>query len=147
MKPDQDAIHFFLIYGTRNAKGVEVFKQVEKRTEETTQLVRALRQQSQRQTLDLFSPDVLYKREERYRRFAVKQHRLAFEAVERLLAKQKRVPYDACWAEALQFPTVYEPDLRQWIKEQENSGNLRMEGRKEPTDLPKRGHSNFILKA
>jgi three-Cys-motif partner protein len=41
MKPDQDAIHFYLIYGTRNAKGVEVFKQVEKQTEIKTALVRA----------------------------------------------------------------------------------------------------------
>jgi three-Cys-motif partner protein len=48
MRRDQDAIHFFLIYGTRHEKGVEVFKQVERKTEEQTELVRALRQKSMR---------------------------------------------------------------------------------------------------
>jgi three-Cys-motif partner protein len=41
MKRDQDAIHFYLIYGTRNGKGVHVFKEVEKRTEEQTAVIRA----------------------------------------------------------------------------------------------------------
>jgi len=42
MKPDSDAFNFYLIYATRHAKGVEVFKSVEKRTEERTHVVRAM---------------------------------------------------------------------------------------------------------
>jgi three-Cys-motif partner protein len=111
MKRDQDAIHFFLIYGTRNAKGVEVFKQVEKKTVEETHVVRARRQQSKRANLDLFTPDVLYRREERYKRLAARSHRDALVAIERMLSVRASVDYDECWAEALQFSAVYESDL------------------------------------
>ena len=73
MKPDSDAFNFYLIYATRHAKGVEVFKRVEKRTEERTHVVRADVQQRQRVerqgTMDLFAPDILY-RERRYQQLA-----------------------------------------------------------------------------
>jgi len=65
MKPDSDAFNFYLIYATRHAKGVEVFKSVEKRTEERTHVVRADVQKRQRQergdSFDLFEPTVLYR--------------------------------------------------------------------------------------
>jgi hypothetical protein len=146
MKKDQDAIHFYLIYGTRNAKGVAVFKNVEKKTEEETRLVRSLRQQNKRATLDLFAPDVLYKREERYRRLAVRCRRDAVQALDRLLSDRKSVPYDDCWAEALQFPTVYESDLRDWLKGMEEGGSIRVDGRTRPNEFLKRGYNQIIVK-
>ena len=41
MNPDLDSFNFHLIYATRHRKGVEVFKAVEKRTEERTHIIRA----------------------------------------------------------------------------------------------------------
>lgn len=146
MKPDQDAIHFYLIYGTRNAKGVEVFKDVEKKTEEKTRLVRALLQQSQRANLDLFAPDVLYRREERYRRLAVRRRNDAAKALERLLSVSKKVPYDDCWAEFLQFPTVYESDLRTWLRMAEEKGTIRVDGRRRPNEALSRNHGLSIVR-
>lgn len=146
MKRDQDAIHFYLIYGTRHAKGVQVFKQVEKRTEKETQLVRALRQQSKRAQGDLFAPDVLYRRDERYRRLAKRNHEKAFGLVRLRLLEHGRITYDDCWAEALQFPTVYEDDLRAWISEMESSGSARVIGRVRSNEALKRGSGYAIVK-
>jgi hypothetical protein len=146
MKGDRDEINFYLIYGTRNAKGVEVFKQVEKKTEEETALVRALRQQSKRSTLDLFGPDVLYKREERYRRMASRRKFDATRALKRLLSVRKKVPYDDCWAEALQFPTVYESDLRDWLEKAEGAGSIRVDGKSRKDEALVRGRGQIIVK-
>lgn len=146
MKADRDAIHFYLIYGTRNAKGVEVFKQVEKRTERETEVVRADRQQSQRANLDLFSPDVLYRREQRYRRLSERSKCSARGALDLLISTRGNVPYEDCWAEALQFPTVYESDLREWLKAAEEDGSIRVDGRKRPSEALSRKLGHVIVK-
>jgi three-Cys-motif partner protein len=147
MRRDQDAIHFFLIYGTRHEKGVEVFKQVERRTEEQTQVVRAQRQQRERPNLDLFSPDVLYSRERRYRRLADRCKRDAIAAVELLLSKRQEVSYDEVWAEALQHSAVYESDLRDWLKQKESQGLIRVIGRKRPGEALKRDSKHLLRRS
>jgi three-Cys-motif partner protein len=130
MKADQDAIHFYLIYGTRNAKGVEVFKQVEKQTERETEVVRAKLQQDKRLNLDLFKSEVLYSREERYKRLREKSKSNAKIALDALISERGHVGYGDCWAETLQFPAVYESDLREWLKTKEDAGSIRIDGRK-----------------
>jgi three-Cys-motif partner protein len=145
MKPDQDAIHFYLIYGTRHAKGVQVFKEVEEKTEHETEVVRANRQQNKRANLDLFSPDVLYKREERYKRLAVRNLANAKLALNSLISKGQIVQYDDCWAEALQFPTVYESDLREWLQSSEESGSIQVNGRTRPNEVLKRKSGHTII--
>jgi three-Cys-motif partner protein len=146
MKPDQDAIHFYLIYGTRNAKGVEVFKQVERQTERETEVVRAKLQQELRPNRDLFKPEVLYSREERYKRLRETSKRNAKKALDSLVSGSRNVLYDDCWAEALQFPAVYEPDLREWLKNKEDNGSIRIDGRKWPNELLKRGSNHVIVR-
>lgn len=146
MKGDRDEINFYLIYGTRNAKGVDVFKQVEKKTEQETALVRALRQQSKRSNLDLFGPDVLYRREERYRRLASRRRLDATKALQRLLLDRKTVSYDDCWAEALQFPTFYESDLRGWLERAESAGEIRIDGKTRKDELLRRGRNLIVVK-
>jgi hypothetical protein len=146
MKRDQDAIHFYLIYGTRNAEGVRVFKDVERRTEKETEVVRAMLQQSKRANLDLFAPEVLYKREERYRRLSVRSKGNAKKALDSLISERGRVLYEDCWAETLQFPTVYESDLREWLKFKESSGLIRIDGRKRSNEELKRKSGHIIVR-
>lgn len=146
MKRDQDAIHFFLIYATRNAKGVEVFKQVEKRTEEITAVIRAERQQSKRANLDLFEPEVLYKREERYKRLSERNKNNAFKKLDLLLSQHRQISYDDCFAEVLQFPTVYEVDLRERLRKLEETHVIRVEGRKRSIEVLKRRSGHSIVK-
>jgi three-Cys-motif partner protein len=146
MKPDQDAIHFYLIYGTRNAKGVEVFKDVERQTEKKTQLVRAELQQNKCLNLALFSSDVLYRREERYKRLRERSKNNAQMALDLLISVRGKIEYDECWAEVMQFPAVYEPDLREWLESREESGSIRIEGRKRPNEKLKRKSGHMIVK-
>ena len=47
--------------------------------------------------------------------------------------------YDDAWARALQWPLVWETDLRDWIKDWEESGRLVVEGRRPRDRVLKRG--------
>jgi three-Cys-motif partner protein len=147
MKPDSDAFNFYLIYATRHPKGVEVFKSVEKRTEERTHVVRADVQKRQRQergdTLDLFDSTVLY-RERKYQQLAADNRARAKQRVLELLRGSGGVTYDECWAEALQYPAVYYTDLRKWISEWEKDGTVLVKGRKSPTEILKRGCGHLL---
>jgi three-Cys-motif partner protein len=145
MKPDSDAFNFCLIYATRHAKGVEVFKRVEKRTEERTHVVRADVQKRQREersgNFELFAPPVLY-RERKYQQLATDNRGRAQRRVLDLLQTAAAVSYDDCWAEALQHSAVYQADLRSWIDAWERDGTVLVKGRKHPAELLKRecGH-------
>ena len=147
MKPDSDAFNFYLIYATRHPKGVEVFKSVEKRTEEQTHVIRADVQQRQRQersgNFELFPATVLY-RERRYQELSAENRRRAKDRIFRLLKASAEIPYDDCWAEALQFSAVYQSDLRSWIEEWERAGTVEVRGRKRPNELIKRDSGHFI---
>lgn len=150
MKPDSDAFNFYLIYATRHPKGVEVFKNVEKRTEGQTHVVRADVQLRQRQektgNFELFAAPVLY-RERKYQQLAEDNRTRANKRVWAFLSASGEVSYDDCWAEALQFPAVYQEDLRQWLAEWEKAGSIHVKGRKKPTEVLKRncGHSVQLL--
>jgi three-Cys-motif partner protein len=145
MKPDSDSFNFYLIYATRHAKGVEVFKRVEERTEKQTHVVRADVQKRQRQertgNFELFEPDVLY-REHKYQQLATDNRGRAQRRVLELLKTAREVSYDQCWAEALQYSAVYQADLRSWIDAWEMDGTVLVKGRKFPTEMLKRdcGH-------
>lgn len=146
MKPDSDAFNFYLIYATRHPKGVEVFKSVEKRTEEQTHLVRADVQSRLRQeksgNFELFGAPVMY-REKKYQQLAEDNRARAKTRVWELLGAAEEVSYDDCWAEALQFPAVYQSDLREWLAEWEKEEQVKVKGRKKPVELLKRdcGHT------
>ncbi len=147
MKPDSDAFNFYLIYATRHPKGVEVFKSAEKRTENQTHVVRADVQKRQRQersgNFELFSEDVLY-RERKYQQLALENRERAKRGVIQLLRERGQVPYDECWAEALQFSAVYQTDLRTWTDEWEREGTISIIGRKFPSELLRRGHGQVL---
>jgi three-Cys-motif partner protein len=132
MNPNVDCFNFHLIYATRHRKGVEVFKAVEKRTEEMTHIIRAQLQQKGRESksgrLELFGPEVQYK-ETYYQRLARTNKMRAKEAVRALIERQMRVSYDSCWGEALRFSAVYETDLRVWISSWEQDGFISVQGK------------------
>jgi hypothetical protein len=147
MKPDSDSFNFHLIYATRHAKGVEVFKSVEKRTEDETHVVRARVQQRQRQersgNMELFDAPVLY-RERRYQQLGLENRERAKRQVMELLKSKREVSYDDCWAEALQYSAVYEADLRALIGELENAGLVSVSGRKFIKEKLRRGGGHFV---
>jgi three-Cys-motif partner protein len=149
MKPDSDSFNFHLIYATRHAKGVEVFKNVEKRTESQTHAVRARIQQRQRQQrtgrMDLFPAQVLYSGSNYQEQFAEMNSASAKQQVLDLLRSSQEVPYDDCWAEALQYSAVYEADLRTWIDEWEKAGAVAVTG-KRPTERVLKRNAGHALR-
>lgn len=148
MKPDSEAFNFYLIYATRHAKGVQVFKDVERRTEKRTHVVRADVQKRQRQqrsgNFELFESPVLY-RESKYQQLAADNRIRAQRRVLDLLQTASEVSYDDCWAEALQYSAVYEQDLRAWVSSWEKDGTIAVRGRKFPTEVLKRDCGHVIV--
>jgi three-Cys-motif partner protein len=140
MNPDLDTFNFWLIYATRHRKGVQKFKEAEKRTEKMTHIVRADVQQRTRElrsgNRELFGADVQYQ-ENRYQQLSSENRRRAKTATWELLKVRGTVDYDDCWAEALQMSAVYETDLRGWIAEWEKQGLIEVEGRSSAREVLK----------
>lgn len=147
MKADRDSFQFHLIYATRHPRGVQKFKEVERRAAQQTLVIRAEKQQKKREersgNLDLFTPEVRYK-ETRYQRLKGKNKGLAGNAVMNLIKTRDKVSYDECWAEAMQFAAVYESDLRGWLTTWELQGEVGVTGRQMPTEVLKIGAGHVI---
>lgn len=140
LHPDMDKTHFMLIYGTRNPKGVEVFKDAEERAMKEQEKSRA-RIEVQRRNQPLFDPDEMPESRhyvglrDRY------QIRARQEAV-RLINSSEYTAYDVLWQNGLAFPLVWEKDLREWLHEWQEKGLIRYAGLKprEKTLKWGRGH-------
>ena len=136
MNPDNDSFNFHLIYATRHRKGVEVFKDVERRTAKMTAELRASVQSRARHqktgNFELFTPEVQY-RENRYQELVEDNIVRAGSLVFQMLKTLGEATYDDCWAEALQHSGVFEDDLREWIRIWQESGDVLVHG-KPPKD-------------
>jgi three-Cys-motif partner protein len=100
LHPEIDRTHFHLIYATRNLKGVEVFKTVEKQAMEVMERTRADAQQRKRvrktATRELFESDVLY-RSTRYDALRERYLSQAKQRIRQMLTENPGVPYDEVW--------------------------------------------------
>lgn len=148
LHPQFDRTHFHLIYATRNAKGVEVFKDAEKKAMTEMQLVRAKAHQREqekktRQT-ELFEPRVLHSTDyfdslrERYLAKAKRQ-------IKQSLQGESRIAYDDAWSLALKEPLVWESDLKKWIAEWKKAGMVVVEGLKPKQRVPQLGEKHSLI--
>jgi hypothetical protein len=72
--------------------------------------------------------------------------RITQSALDSLISERgESVSYEDCWAEALQFPAVYETDLREWLKYR-GFGLIRIDGRKRPNEVLKRKSNHVIVR-
>lgn len=120
LNPTKDRSHFHLIYATRDLKGVEVFKEAERKALKLSEVVRsdAKRRSREESTgqLELFSgdelPDIGYLEE-------LRDHyqRKAANAMLELTQGRSEIVYDEIYAKGLRFPTIQEPFVRQWIRD------------------------------
>ena len=146
--PEIDRTHFHLIYATRNSKGIEVFKDVEKRAMQVMESVRAKAQQKKREETtrqpDLFSSEVM-RDSSHYdsvrKRYLAKSKKVALD----MLRERGRVPYDDLWTVALSEPLTWESDLKSWIQEWQIADLLLIEGMKGRQRVPRRGKQNFLV--
>jgi hypothetical protein len=132
LRPEKDSTHFNLIYATRNSKGLEVFKEVEKTAMKVMEAARSDAQRRHReqssQQRELFDNDVLYD-STRYVELRDRYLTLAKTALQQAISQQKSLAYDDAWVIALLFPLVWESDLKDWIRDWEAEGTIVVLGK------------------
>ncbi|MEX0937362.1 MAG: three-Cys-motif partner protein TcmP [Pirellulales bacterium] len=150
LHPEKNRSHFHLIYLTRSPKGIEVFKDAERKAMRAMTDARARAQQLQRQRQsggqkELFTAEELHdptyfdELRNRYLDLAMKRVLLAMEA-------KRRISYDELWAIALSVPLVWEADLKAWIIAWAATKKLTIEGMKPRQRVPKRKEGIFIAR-
>lgn len=146
LHPEIDRTHFHLIYATRSPKGVEVFKEVEKRAMSVMEQERAEAQKRRRVRSsgqnELFEAKVLH-RSSHYESLRERYLGRARVLVMDLIKIRKTVLYDDVWELALTVPLVWESDLKQWLRDWR--GDVRTEGMQPGQRVPKRDVGNRLV--
>ncbi len=147
LHPEMDRTHFNLIYLTRNLKGIEVFKDAEKKAMEVQEAARAEAQQRKRVARkgqsELFGSKDLHDSthyESLRERYLAKARGLVLQALE----SKRRLLYDDAWTLALSEPMSWESDLKQWIEEWKEQGLLEVVGMQPRQRVPHRGEENYL---
>jgi three-Cys-motif partner protein len=148
LHPEIDRTHFNLIYLTRNLKGIEVFKDAEKKAMAVQESARADAQQRKRVARqgqsELFDSQELHDSthyESLRNRYSAKARGLVLRALE----SKRRVSYDEAWILALSGPLSWDGDLKQWIEEWKASGHLEIAGMQPRQRVPHRGEENYLI--
>jgi three-Cys-motif partner protein len=146
LHPEDDRTHFHLLYATRHLKGVEVFKQAEKRAMEVMESARAEAQQRSRTRLsgqpELFGARQMHDARH-YTALRERYLNAARTRIEQMLKSRSAVAYDEAWATALSYPLVWDSDVKFWIATWVRERRLGITGLKPRERVPKReaGHS------
>jgi three-Cys-motif partner protein len=147
MKPNQDAFHFHMIYGTRHIRGVEVFKDTEKHVIPFMHETRA-KAQARRRFLESGQHTLLLP-QERYRERKFTRHQLrslatAKSELRSILESSKCLLYDDAWATVMQHSGVMDADLREWLTEWKNNGLLQITNQHPGQRLARKGQKQFL---
>lgn len=148
MKTANDTFHFWMVYGTRHPKGVEVFKTTEKRVIPMMHETRAESQQrrkvEQSGQLTFLSPAEAYL-ERRFSRLRAKNLELARNQTLGLLRQSQSLSFDDVWAASMAYALVSESDLKDWIADWIKKGNLELRALKGAQRVVKRGQGNILV--
>jgi three-Cys-motif partner protein len=148
LHPETNRTHFHLIYLTRNLKGVEVFKEAEKKAMEVQEAARADAQQRRRVARlgqrELFGSKEVhdFSHYDALRdRYLTKTRGKVLDA----LRSNRRLAYDKAWIVALSEPMTWESDLKEWIEEWKREGRLEIQGMQPRQRVPRRGEDNYLV--
>jgi three-Cys-motif partner protein len=148
LHPQLDRTHFNLIYATRNTRGIEVFKDAEKKAmavqEQARGEVEQRRRESRTGQFDLLASSELHDTTH-YSTLRERYLTKARSAVQRALQTHRRLLYDHAWSLALCEPMVWESDLKQWVEDWVRVGQLEIQGMRERQRVPHRGEQNFLI--
>lgn len=149
LHPENDRTHFHLIYATRSPKGLEVFKDAEKKAMTEMQKLRAEAQQRKKEKKTnqqgLFAADDFQSQtyfESLRNRYTSK----AKNSIQELLKNNVQTPYDHAWAVALKEPLVWESDLKEWIKDWKSQNWISIQGLKESHRVPHYGEDHILIR-
>jgi hypothetical protein len=146
LSPEHNRTHFHLVYATRNRKGVEAFKGVEKSAMAVQEKGRAAARQRAREERtgqpSLLTSEELHDTsyyDSLRDRYLAKSKQL----VHQRLMTRRRVLYDEVWALAMSQPMTWDSDLKSWIRDW--SGSVRVEGMRPGQKVPHLGESNYLV--
>ena len=145
---ERNRTHFHLIYATRHRKGVEVFKEAERKAMEVQKAARARAQdRSRRESSGMSS---LFGAEEMHSwaHYELLRDRYVARSrakVQGVLKTRKRVLYDDLWDLALSQPMTWECDIKDWIRQWIKSGRIEPEGWRPKQRVPHRDKGNLLV--
>jgi three-Cys-motif partner protein len=147
LHPEMDRTHFHLIYLTRNAKGIEVFKDIEKKAMEVQETARSEAKQRKRvsrhgQTELFLAKD--FPNSTHYESLRDRYLQKAQKTVLHALTLKQRLSYDEAWALAASEPLCWESDLKEWVEEWKEQGHLEIQGLKPRQRVPHRNENNLL---
>ena len=151
LHPKKNRTHFHLIYATRVPKGIEVFKDAEKKAMSVMEKTRGEARQREREErtgqteLGLFSGAVMHDPSAYFRSLRERYVFRARAEVLNLVQTKKQLTYDEAWASAMTFPLTWESDLKDWIHEWEQAGQLETTGMKERQRVPQLGQNIRLI--
>jgi three-Cys-motif partner protein len=148
LHPEIDRTHFNLIYLTRNPKGVEVFKDAEKKAMEIQESARAEAQQRKRVARkgqsELFGSKEMHD-SSHYNSLRDRYLDKARGLVLASLQSKGRLLYDEAWTLALSEPLTWESDLKDWIEDWKQAGQLEMDGMRPRQRVPHLNEGNYLV--
>ena len=148
LHPDVERTYFHLIYATRHRKGVEVFKDVEKRAfffQEEVRAGAAEREdvrKTKQPTIEWFTEEAA--KTPSHRAVTLRERYLAAakRRIDEVRAGRKQVTYDDIWDAALAFPLVWDSDVKEWVADWLKQGRIRLLGLQPKQRVPQweKGH-------
>jgi three-Cys-motif partner protein len=149
LHPEIDRTHFHLIYATRHPKGVEVFKDAEKRAMEEMERVRAEAQRRRREERtgqkEFLFPTTPAAGSTYYSSLRERYLGQSRQNVLNRMSERRRILYNDAWSLALSLPLVWESDLKSWIDEWQRKGELRIDGLQGRQRVPSREQPHFLV--
>jgi hypothetical protein len=141
LKPHDDRAYFHLVYATRNAKGIEKFRDVEKKVVAQQELVRERAQRERREERSgqgelFFEANTPSKRLEEDRHLQLRKA----EALLAAILKSGSSRFEDLQPRILELPLVWTSDLTSMLLEGCRSGHLAIEGLRPRERTPKPGH-------
>ncbi len=140
LKPLHDRAYFYLVYATRNAKGIEEFREVEKKVAKEQEVVREKAQREHRETKSRqgeleFDVDIPSKGLQDERRQQLQKAEAVIVATLRLGS----IRYESLQPRVLQLPLVWKSDLNSILVRGHRSGRFVIDGLGPRERTPKAG--------
>ncbi len=140
LEPEQEAIRYFLVYGTNHPRGVEVFKSAETKAARIQDQVRndAVVQKTRQPSLVFDDAPPSSRISSKLRQFYSEKARSRVVEILATSKAQTRYFYSDLFCEAMAFPLVTPDDLVNWLKNLEPNIRLDFSGstqRRKPSPL------------
>lgn len=130
LEPDEESIRYFLVYGTKDPRGIEVFKAAETKAARIQDVVRQDTRIRKTHQPDLVFDDIppSSKISLKLRAFYSERARNRVLEILSSMRPQTQHPYDNLFRETMSFPLVTENDLVSWLIELEPHVKLKLAG-------------------